>query len=361
MRKKSRIDYLSECLKLNMKYDYSLLPNFIGTNDYIKVIKDDLTYIQLSDHHLQNFKPTKIQRDSLISKLEKIHNNRYRYLVDSEKVGTTSKIKLIDNLTGDIFLYRVDRHLSGMCPNKVTLNLFTTKSSTIHNNKYDYSLVEFNTIKDKVKIICPEHGIFIQSVSNHMNLKDGCPKCIGRGFWNKENILKEFTNIHLNMYDYSLVEFKGISHKVKIVCRSHGPFDQNIHKHLSGQGCKLCKSTSKGEECIKLHLEKRGIKYIRQHGFDTCRYINRLSFDFYLPEYNTCIEFDGIQHFRPIKGFGGDKSFSDTIKRDKCKNDWCIENRVKLIRINYNQFSKIPNIIKILKNEVIVTELPIRI
>ncbi len=99
------------------------------------------------------------------------------------------------------------------------------------------------------------------------------------------------------------------------------------------------------EEYIKLYLKKMEIKYIPQHGFDTCRYINKLSFDFYLPDYNTCIEFDGVQHFRPVKEFGGKKAFIDCQKRDECKNKWCVENNVNLIRIKYDEIDRIREIL----------------
>ena len=120
---------------------------------------------------------------------------------------------------------------------------------------------------------------------------------------------------------------------------------RKINKHLNGQGCKMCTQPSKGEEYIKSYLIEKEIKYIHQHGFDTCRNINRLNFDFYLPDHDTCVEFDGLQHFKPVKEFGGDKSFLDGIKRDGIKNKWCLENNVALIRIRYDEISKIRNIL----------------
>lgn len=346
----TRIEFIRVCEENNgNKYDYSLInTKYVKSDDYINIVNksNNITYYQLSDHHRKGMSPKKINSKSLIKKLSEIHSNKYKYIIDSVVIGLTDRIKLIDNLTKDEFLYRVDRHLQGMCPNKVTINLFKIKSSKTHNNKYDYSLItKIDGNSDKVDIICPDHGIFTQRVSNHMNLKDGCPICIGKGKWNNDLLISEFRKIHLNKFDYSLVDFKGVSSKIEIICKIHGSFNQKIHQHLKGQGCKLCSSNSKGEEYIKMHLEEMKIKYIQQHGFDTCRYINKLSFDFYLPEHNTCIEFDGIQHFKPIKDFGGEKGFNDCIKRDECKNKWCLENNVKLIRIKYNDISKISEII----------------
>jgi very-short-patch-repair endonuclease len=337
----------------NVKYDYSLINDLIVKSDnYIKVINKEtnLTYIQLSDHHRNGIKPTKIESNSLVKKLKEIHNNKFDYLIEKETYHSTDKIKIINKLTNDEFYYRVDRHLKGMKPNKVTINYFLFKSKELHGDKYDYSLIE--SIKgnsDKVEIICKEHGIFEQRISNHINLGDGCPKCVGVGKWNTELLISEFKKVHNNIFDYSKVDFESVNKKVEIICKEHGSFFQNIYKHFKGQGCPECSYNSKGEEYIKMQLDEFKIKYIRQHSFDTCRYINRLSFDFYLPELKTCIEFDGIQHFKPIKDFGGKIEFTNVQKRDSCKNNWCEENKIKLIRIKYDEINKIKSIIYRLK------------
>ena len=158
--------------------------------------------------------------------------------------------------------------------------------------------------------------------------------------------MKHMVNkIHLDRYDYSNVNFENVSKKLEIKCNIHGVFFQNIHKHLKGQGCPECSFSSKGEEYVKSHLEEMEIKYIRQHGFDSCKYINKLNFDFYIPEFNTCIEFDGIQHYKPVKEFGGLKEFENIKKRDECKNKWCVENNIKLIRIKHSEINMIGEIL----------------
>ena len=337
------------------EYDYSFIPDIIKSNSIITILDKSsrLVYKQFSSHHKNGIKPTKIESNSLVKKLKEVHNDNYDYIIEKETYYATDKIKIINKLTNDEFYYRVDRHLSGMKPNKITLNYFLLKSKEIHGDKYDYSLIkEIKGGQSKVEIICQEHGIFKQRVSNHMNLGDGCPKCVGVGKWNTELVISEFRNVHSDLYDYSNVKFNGVDKKVEIICKEHGSFEQNIHKHLKGQGCPECSYNSKGEEYVKMYLEELGIKYIRQHSFETCRYINRLSFDFYLPELNTCIEFDGIQHFKPISEFGGKKEFRIIQERDKCKDDWCSENQVNLIRIRYDQIDKVKYILesKLIKN-----------
>ena len=330
-------------------YDYSLLEKDFKIKSITRLINKEngLIYKQWADHHKRGINPTKIEAESLVNKLLKIHNSKYRYVIEKETYYSTDKIKMIDNLTEDIFYYRVDRHLSGMKPNKVTLNYFSLKSNEVHNNKYDYSLIDgFNSISDKVEIICKDHGIFKQRVSNHMNLGDGCPKCVGVGKWNTEYLISEFVKIHKDLFDYSKVIFENVEKKVEIICKEHGSFFQNIHKHLNGQGCALCKVNSKGEEYITMWLNELNINYIRQHSFETCKYINRLSFDFYLPDHSICIEFDGEQHFKPIEWFGGKEEFIKNQERDKVKNEWCLNNNIDLLRIKYNEVNKIKYILE---------------
>lgn len=74
-------------------------------------------------------------------------------------------------------------------------------------------------------------------------------------------------------------------------------------------------------------------------------HLKNIHFDFYLPEENICIEFDGEQHFRPIDYFGGENTFKLTQKRDKIKNKYCKNNNIKLLRIKYDE-----NITKKLKS-----------
>lgn len=60
-----------------------------------------------------------------------------------------------------------------------------------------------------------------------------------------------------------------------------------------------------------------------------------LPFDFYLPKYNILTEYDGIQHFKFIAHFGGKQRFKEQKFNDNLKNEYCIENNIKLYRISY--------------------------
>lgn len=101
--------------------------------------------------------------------------------------------------------------------------------------------------------------------------------------------------------------------------------------------CPRCKE-SKGEELVASILDEMGVHYTRGTKFQDCRYKRPLPFDFYLPEYNICVEYDGAQHFRPVN-FGGvdDKKAEELHKltrlRDGIKTEYCLTKGIPLLRI----------------------------
>lgn len=105
---------------------------------------------------------------------------------------------------------------------------------------------------------------------------------------------------------------------------------------LRGHGCPICKE-SNGEKAVAKYLAAHNITFIRQKKFEGCRIKYMLPFDFYLPKQNMCIEYDGEQHFHPIRFFGGEEKFKYTHYRDLYKNRFCKEHQIKLIRIKYTE------------------------
>ena len=88
-------------------------------------------------------------------------------------------------------------------------------------------------------------------------------------------------------------------------------------------------------------MENNNIDYQKEFIFPN----SNKRFDFYLPELNTCIEYDGKQHFEAIDFFGGEKGLIETQKRDKEKNEYCLKNEILLFRIPYTDLTKINQIL----------------
>ncbi len=99
---------------------------------------------------------------------------------------------------------------------------------------------------------------------------------------------------------------------------------------------------SKGEAKIQQLLDILNIKYERQKVFNECRGKTGrqpLFFDFYLPKYNMCLEYQGEQHYRPVDFFGGEDAFNNLQLNDSEKEKFCKENNITLIKIKYNQYN----------------------
>lgn len=109
-------------------------------------------------------------------------------------------------------------------------------------------------------------------------------------------------------------------------------------------GCPICKE-SKGEKAIRLYLEKNNIYFKQEYIFEDCKYKRVLPFDFYISNYNLCIEFDGRQHFESNEYFGGEERLKTTQKRDRIKDDYCMENSINLLRISYYDIDDIDGIL----------------
>ena len=136
-----------------------------------------------------------------------------------------------------------------------------------HKDKYDYSLVEYKNQRTKVKIICKEHGIFEQKMSNHSS-GQGCAECAGVKKYTLSIFIKKAKNVHKDKYDYSFVEYSGSRTKVKIICKEHGEFEQTPFNHLQGQDCPKCANILNGirkrmswDDFLDRSTKKHGNKY----------------------------------------------------------------------------------------------------
>ena len=285
----------------------------------------------------------KTTEEFILSANEK-HNNYYDYSL-VEYINAKTKVKIICPEHGE-FIQTPRFHIMGQkCPKcsnvKMDIDYFILKSSKLHNYKYDYSLVEYKNTKTLINIICPIHGTFKQKPKDHL-LGKGCSKCVGKNM-NTDDFINKSNIIHGYKYDYSLSNYVNAKTKLKIICPEHGEFMQTPNSHISGKGCPVCKE-SKGEIHIRKILNKLNIEFKPQHRFVDCVNKKELPFDFYLPKYNTCIEYHGEQHYKPVKYFGGAIKFLKTKNNDSIKLKYCLNNNIKLIIIN--DINKIDNIIK---------------
>lgn len=112
--------------------------------------------------------------------------------------------------------------------------------------------------------------------------------------------------------------------------------------------------TSKGEEKIREILIFNHIDFIREKTFNDLKK-GKYRFDFYLPLYNVCIEYDGEQHYKQIKHFYKTrKDFLAARERDRRKNSYCLAQNIKLYRIPYYEIDNINTFNDILNEKFLV-------
>ena len=161
-----------------------------------------------------------------------------------------------------------------------------------------------------------------------------------------ETFINEINTIHDGRISV-LEEYKTSRDRIKVKCNvcNHEwtPFSMMILR----RGCPKC-NFSKGELLITKILKELNINFKDQHIFDGLKTNDNGTpiFDFVIFENDKIkqiIEYDGEQHFKPIKKWGGIKRFEKQQKIDKFKNDYCNDNGIEMIRIPYTELKKINN------------------
>ena len=153
----------------------------------------------------------KLTQQEFIKKAINKHNNSYDY-TNTTYINSRTPINIICNSCNRTISIKANNHLQGQgckpCSMKKfgstqrkTLTTFIAEANKIHNSKYNYTKVSFTNNKNKVEIICPQHGTFIQTVNHHLRGR-GCPTC-GR------KITKERLQQNPNLYSYTGWEVMG--------------------------------------------------------------------------------------------------------------------------------------------------------
>lgn len=152
-------------------------------------------------------------------------------------------------------------------PVKIVTEEWIKKAKQIHGDRYDYSLTQYHNNRTKVKIICKDHGVFEQSPLKHVSNGNGCPECAGyvKGV---AGFIEKARKAHGDKYDYSKAIYKGARDRLEIICPEHGSFWQIAGSHTTGRGCDLCARVTRGktrrtkkDEFIEQAIKRHNGKY----------------------------------------------------------------------------------------------------
>jgi hypothetical protein len=337
-----------EALKYDRRVDF--MKHSKGA--YLKAIENG--WLDEVTKHMVEPVTVKSNTRKFIEKARKVHGEKYDYS-KTNYTKSNEPVIIICPEHGE-FSQIATHHVAGSgcfeCslvkrsennPYKKTKEEFLLNAQNLYGDKYDYSLVDYKNKNTDVDIICPKHGVFKQTPHQHINMGQGCQKC----GWerssekqkdSKEDFIRKANAVHNGKFDYSKVKYEKSSVPVNIICPEHGEFSQRPVDHLNGQGCPICKE-SKGEKLVRSILFKNDIPFESQKKFIDCTNnkkgtsCRRLPFDFYLPTMNAVIEFDGAQHYRPVKIFGGVDAFTKRRILDMIKNQYCKDKGIKMIRV----------------------------
>lgn len=269
---------------------------------------------------------------------------------------------------------------------RLTTEEFIEACREVHNNFYDYTDTVYTRGVDSVSIRCPTHGEFSQVAAYHKS-GNGCQKCgdttksheqfmteVRRVHGSKHRVLDRYVNNKTKMRfecethgvwkckplsylsgkgcptcvvrkshadfvkqvqtlqpEYKVVgEYTKSCEPVDIECHQHGIWSPTANDLLSGSECPKCArlGKSKGESAIVSLLDSINVEYSEEFAPEGCIDKGQLRFDFYLPDHNLLIEYDGRQHYDPRAKW----HTPGVVRRDQIKDQWTKDNGFRLIR-----------------------------
>lgn len=231
------------------RYDYSQVEYANAKTHVTIVCLDHGPFTQQPSHHLANQGcpecggKKQLTTVTFVVKAKAVHCDRYDYS-QTEYANSKTPITIICRDHGR-FLQSPGSHLQGRgCPvcagtQSHTTDSFILRAKSLHDDRYEYSSVNYVNAFTNVTIICPEHGPFEQLPANHFK-GSGCPICSGNQPLTTESFIEKARAIHRDRYGYSEVEYEKSNKRVTIICPDHGEFRQRPNNHLMGDGCPEC-------------------------------------------------------------------------------------------------------------------------
>ena len=355
MKKMTTEEFVQRARKIHgNKYDYSKT-NLNERDEKGRVIiicPKHGEFKQTPSAHLSGRKCNKCARpsydtDSFIECAKKRHGDRYDYS-KVKYLTTKTPVTIVCPVHGD-FETTPNMHLDGVgcpkCANKYggkngsyTTEEFIAIAKEKYGDRFEYSKTNLNE-PDKdgcITITCKDIAIDGKEYGDY---KVKPKSFIFRGFNHKKYTTELFIRlakyVHCERYTYEKTDLDNrINGKVIVTCPEHGDFLINPSCHLKGDGCILCHN--KKEALLYAHLLKEYPTLLieKQKRF---KWLKKQSLDFFIPDLNIGIEYQGRQHFEPVGKFGGESEFKKTTERDLKKFNLCKEHGIKVLYFSFDK------------------------
>lgn len=357
--KKTHEQFLEEIKDL-VSNEYSVLEDYNGNKTKIEFKHNPCGYkycVTPSDFILKGSRCPNCagkMRKTHEQFLEKVHDLvGDEYTVLEEYKNNKTQIKFKHNLCEHEYSVRPDGFLRGRarCPKcagilKRTHEQFVQEVYELIGDEY-IVLEDFRDSKTKIKFKHNVCGYKYPVTPYDFFSGKRCPKCAGNIKKTHEQFVREVHDITGNEYTV-LGEYKNNKTLIKLKHNSCGYKYKVIpNAFLKGNRCPKCME-SHGEMKIRTLLDNLCIEFKTQFKFAECKNKRPLPFDFVVfkgSEIVFLIEYDGAQHYKPIKHFGGEKSLKKLQKNDSIKENYCKINNIPLLRIPYWEFDNIESIL----------------
>jgi hypothetical protein len=364
---KGKEDFILECNKIfNNKYTYNKVPDEFKLKDKVTItcpIHGD--FIKIAFSHKRGvgcLRCKGIGNEHIFNRLSQRKN--LKLITPKDQIRFKKNIEFECEFHGKISRNKQQIRRFGICVKCENKDKEKQKSEDVikNLNKKFSKPIGIESLKNKFKskfeyinppskitsdtilnIRCKEHNhtFQIRKENHHYSKYGGCEFCLKEKSktlkLTTEKVLEKFNLVHGDRYLYDKVMYESNQKKVIITCRKHGDFPQLVSSHAKGTGCPSC-SISQGERMLHKILTEMKLNFISQKIFYGCKNPEtdrHLLFDIYVPEYHTCIEYDGVQHFESSHLWGGDTNLEKIKFRDEIKNNYCKTNEIDLIRIPY--------------------------
>lgn len=263
----------------NGKYDYSLLGDVKTKKEKFPIIcPEHGIFYKSYDHHIRRQQgcpecsgKKRYTTDEFVSKCQKLEHTSEMSFENTHYVNTSTKIKVFchhkddyGNEHGEFEITPLHllagegcpkcRYIKSAASKRRSISEVIDAANEVHNGKYDYSLItEYKNDRIKYPIICSEHGVFYQTMNNHIKARQGCPVC-GRNKCDEarkdtfEDFVRKARLTHGDKYEYLDNNYVNTDTKIGITCPVHGVFYMEPGNHIFGQGCPKCFKDKSGVE-----------------------------------------------------------------------------------------------------------------
>jgi len=341
--------------------EYTVLDEYVNSSTKIRIKHNKCgnVYLVMPNKFLQGNRCCKCNkytknrnRDIEVFKCEVFNLYKNEYEVLGEYVNNKTKIKMKHNICNHVYEVVPSSFLRGRrCPNcyrkyKKNTNQFKMEVFNLYKNEYEV-LGEYLNVKTKIKM---KHNIcnhVYEVVPSSFLRGRRCPNCFGTPKKTTNNFKEEIYRLVGNEY-ILLDEYKTNNTKVTLKhIKCNYVYNVTPRSFKQGARCPNC-NQSRGEQKISFILKSYNINFETQYKFKDCKHKKSLPFDFAIFKNNKVvllIEFDGIQHYKPIDRFGGKEALKCVKLRDNIKTQYCIKKNIHLLRIPYWEVDNVNKII----------------